>query len=185
MKLKLNSSVLNEFPVEERMHDHQLIGRLQCGSYDAPVGLLQPLIYKLESNLTTNRGRLIKAAEKTDNDDSSILYRVCRPQCIVQVSRKHLCTNKENVHEFNPQSTFWAYLILRVLYAISLGGAMVLFEGACLAVVIEVKGDLGLQRLFGLLGTMIFSPVSGALIDYFSAGQSTPDFRFVIQVGEL
>jgi hypothetical protein len=67
--------------------------------------------------------------------------------------------------------------LLRLFFAILFGGAKVLFEGACLAVVIQYKGDLGLQRMFGILGTMIFCPVSGALIDYFSINQDISDYR--------
>ena len=55
-----------------------------------------------------------------------------------------------------------------ILFGILLGMAIVLFEGACLADLIEYKGDLGLQRVFAIVSTMIFSPVSGALIHHFS-----------------
>jgi hypothetical protein len=60
---------------------------------------------------------------------------------------------------------------------IFLGGGMVLFEGAFLAVVTELKGDLGLQRVFGLIGLMVFSPIAGMLIDYSSIDLVTPDYR--------
>ena len=103
----------------------------------------------------------------------------CRAQCVAQVPRRYLCANDKDTIEFNPQLTFWSYLILRVLFAVILGGAMVLFEGACLAVVLEVHGDLGLQRLFGVVGLMIFSPVSGALIDHFSVDGQVADYRCV------
>ena len=69
-------------------------------------------------------------------------------------------------------------MLLRLLFGILLGGGMTLFEGACLAVVTEVKGDLGVQRIFGLIGLMIFAPVSGALIDHFSISSSITDFRY-------
>lgn len=63
------------------------------------------------------------------------------------------------------------------MFHTQVGGAMVILKGACLGLTIEVKGDYGLQRLFGLLGVMIFSPVSGALIDYYSQGLPVSDFR--------
>ena len=78
---------------------------------------------------------------------------------------------------FDPHLTFWVYILLRLMCGILMGGVVTLFEGACLAVVTEVKGDLGLQRIFGLCGLMILSPVTGVLIDHFSVGKSIPDFK--------
>lgn len=115
----------------------------------------------------------------SEEDETVITYRSCRPQCIVQTSRSKMCSNKAHEVEFDPQLTFWVYLLLRASFGLLLGGAMVLFEGASLAVVMQYKGDLGLQRAFGVIGLMIFSPVSGALIDYFSSGQDIPDYRSV------
>ena len=63
------------------------------------------------------------------------------------------------------------------MFGILIGGAATMFEGAVLAIVNKVKGDLGFQRIFGLCGLIIFSPVSGALIDHFSIDRSIPDYR--------
>jgi len=146
---RLNLTAENTFPIKELTYADQLITS-QCSSFDQSV-------------------------HKVTVDDTT--YRQCRSQCVFETKRSLLCTNEEHIDEFNPQTTFWAYLLLRVTFAILLGGTMVLFEGACLAVVIEVKGDLGLQRMFGIIGVMIFSPISGALIDYYSQGKPVPDFR--------
>ncbi len=167
--LKLNGSD-GTFLIERMDH-------LQCNTYDQPVKLVQPLVYVLKNNLRCDEGALGQWADGEEPTESRIVYRVCRPQCIAQTKRKLVCNDDENVIVFDPQLTFWVYLLLRVFFAILLGGAMVLFEGACVAVVIEYKGDLGLQRMFGILGTMIFSPVSGALIDHFSVDQNIPDYR--------
>ena len=58
-----------------------------------------------------------------------------------------------------------------------MAGSSTLFEGACLAVATEVKGDFGLQRIFGLIGVMIFAPISGAMVDFFSIDQLIADYR--------
>jgi len=163
--LRLNHTVANVFPVEQMMHNNRLISGLQCASFDQPVRLNPAIVYDVD--------RRVSGAE----DAAGVVYESCRSQCIVQTQRSALCANQHDTIEFNPQLTFWVYLVMRISYAILLSGVMVLFEGACLAVVIECKGDLGLQRMFGILGTMIFSPVSGALIDYYSQGQPTTDFR--------
>ena len=159
----------------------KIADNLQCSNYDQPVKLVEPLVYVLENNLRCDEGKLEKWAEGQEPMESRIVYRICRPQCIVQTPRKSICSEGENVISFDPQLTFWLYLMLRLFFAILLGGAMVLFEGACVAVVIEYKGDLGLQRMFGILGTMIFSPVSGALIDHFSVDKNIPDYRYKLK----
>lgn len=177
--LRLNNSD-GTFPVERMLLNgvQPLKNNVQCGAvYDQPVKLALPLEFISNSTLKCDQGKLSPLSSGEEITEKRIVYRTCRPQCIVQTQRKLLCSEDANIVEFDPQLTFWLYLLLRVFFAILLGGAMVLFEGACLAVVIEYKGDLGLQRMFGILGTMIFSPVSGALIDHFSIDKSIPDYR--------
>lgn len=151
----------------------------KCGaSYGGHVALNSSLVFHSIDSLNKERGVLRKRETMANlNDEEDVEYTECWSECIAQVKRSDWCVEDSWVVEYDPQLTFWLYLVLRVFYAILLGGSMVLFEGACLAVVIEYKGDLGLQRLFGIMGTMIFSPVSGALIDYFSVDRSVPDFR--------
>lgn len=66
-------------------------------------------------------------------------------------------------------------MLIRLLHRILAGGSMVLFEGACLAVIAKVKGDLGVQRIFGLIGLMSFSPLIGDMIEYFNL--NVADYR--------
>lgn len=60
------------------------------------------------------------------------------------------------------------------------GTAFAMFEGAVIAILREQKADYGLQRIYGSIGGMISSPLSGLLIDYASRGKGYADFRFVI-----
>ena len=153
---------------------------VQCHRYDQPVKLIRPIAFESNNSLKCDQGRLLTDLPPPELSGSERLsvYRICRPQCLVQADRRMVCGDDKVVVIFDPQLSFWLYLLLRILFAILLGGAMVLFEGACLAVVIEYKGDLGLQRMFGILGTMIFSPISGALIDHFSVDKDIPDYRY-------
>lgn len=57
------------------------------------------------------------------------------------------------------------------------GTAFAMFEGAVIAIVREQKADYGLQRVYGSIGGMISSPLSGLLIDYASRGKGYTDFR--------
>ena len=177
-QVQLKNLTENIFTVERLQQTAKVI---QCDTeYDRPVRLIQPLTFKLNNSLKSDQGVLsfgsIEAVETAENE---INYKICRPQCLVRAPRSDICSNKEHVVVFDPQLTFWLYMLLRLFFGILLGGGMTLFEGACLAVVTEVKGDLGVQRIFGLIGLMIFAPVSGALIDHFSIHTSITDFRYI------
>lgn len=59
------------------------------------------------------------------------------------------------------------------------GTTFAMFEGAVIAILREQEADYGLQRIYGLIGGMISSPLSGFLIDYVSKGKGYTDFRRV------
>ncbi|KAK4026589.1 hypothetical protein OUZ56_015594 [Daphnia magna] len=171
-----------DFPIERTLFNgvFPLSNGLECSnSYDQPIKLVQPLVFTLNGTLKLGDDGVLSPwnSPGENSNQDRVVYRTCRSQCVVQTNRKNLCSDVANVIVYDPQLTFWLYLLLRLFFAVLLGGYMVLFEGACLAVVIQYKGDLGLQRMFGILGTMIFCPVSGALIDYFSINQDIPDYR--------
>lgn len=64
------------------------------------------------------------------------------------------------------------------LFAGVIGGTtFAMFEGAVIAILREQKADYGLQRIYGSIGGMISSPLSGLLIDYASTGKEYTDFR--------
>jgi hypothetical protein len=177
-KVQLKVLTDNIFTVESLEQTENVI---ECDSeYDRPVRLIQPLTFKLNNSLKSDEGVLsFSSSMEAETAENEISYKICRPQCLVQTLRSDICANKEHVVVFDPQLTFWLYMLLRLFFGILLGGGMTLFEGACLAVVTQVKGDLGVQRIFGLIGLMIFAPVSGALIDHFSITTSITDFRYL------
>ena len=147
---------------------------IECDAdYDRPIRLIQPIAFKLNNSLKSDQGVLTIGNQQND----SIVYKICHPQCLVRVPRSDICANKEHVVVFDPQLTFWLYMFLRLVFQIFLNGSGNLFEGACLAIVTQIKGDLGVQRIFGLIGLMVFSPISGLLMDHFSIGRSIPDYR--------
>lgn len=70
-----------------------------------------------------------------------------------------------------------AHLQVRVFIGIIGGTAFAMFEGAVIAIVRDQRADYGLQRVYGSIGGMISSPLSGMLIDYASRGKGYTDFR--------
>ena len=154
---------------------------VQCDSeYDRPIRLIQPLTFKLNNSLKSDQGVLSAMSFDDDVIENLINYKICRPQCIVRAPRSDVCANKDHVVVFDPQLTFWLYTFLRIIFSIIGGGAATMFEGAALAIVTKVKGDLGFQRIFGLLGLVIFPPISGLMIDHFSIDRSIPDYRYTL-----
>ncbi|XP_026758900.2 uncharacterized protein LOC113518264 [Galleria mellonella] len=101
----------------------------------------------------------------------------CAAACATGVSRNKLCDNQQQQIELDPAFTFWVYLAVRVSIGIIGGTAFAMFEGAVIAIVREQKADYGLQRVYGSIGGMISSPLSGLLIDYASRGKGYTDFR--------
>ncbi|KAI9562762.1 hypothetical protein GHT06_010216 [Daphnia sinensis] len=110
-------------------------------------------------------------------NESEKSYQFCRPQCTVRISRSELCSNTAQEKVFNPQLTFWLYMLFRCIFDVFVVGSATLFEGAVLAMVYEVRGDYGFQKMFGLIGIAIFSPISGALIDHASLDENNQNFR--------
>lgn len=101
----------------------------------------------------------------------------CAAACVAVAPRKYMCDNKQQQIELDPAFTFWAYLAVRVFIGIIGGTAFAMFEGAVISIVREQKADYGLQRVYGSIGGMISSPLSGLLIDYASKGKGYTDFR--------
>ncbi|XP_075974013.1 uncharacterized protein LOC142975165 [Anticarsia gemmatalis] len=101
----------------------------------------------------------------------------CVAACAATTPRKGLCQNHQQRIELDPAFTFWTYLAVRVFIGIIGGTACAMFEGAVIAIVREQKADYGMQRVYGSIGGMISSPLSGLLIDYASRGKGYTDFR--------
>ena len=124
----------------------------QCGSYEEK----QELRYT-EVNSQDNQA-----------ENSGEFYQICLSQCIIRMNRTDLCSNLVREEIFNPQLTFWLYLILYFIHTVFGSGSAILFEGASLVLVNQVRGNFGFQKVFGFIGLALFSPISGVLIEYFS-----------------
>ncbi|XP_043801510.1 uncharacterized protein LOC122719615 isoform X2 [Apis laboriosa] len=101
----------------------------------------------------------------------------CSKRCIVTAPRSDMCSNTKMVIEYNVGMTFWLYFAIRVFIGVIGGTTFAMFEGAVIAILREQKADYGLQRIYGSIGGMISSPLSGLLIDYASTGKGYTDFR--------
>jgi hypothetical protein len=95
-------------------------------------------------------------------------YQMCQPQCVVQISRSDICFNKAREDVVN--SSVLDVLLLRLIFVVFMSGSATFLNGSSLVLINQVGGDYGFQKIFGFIGLATFSPISGALIDYFSEG---------------
>ncbi|XP_077298637.1 uncharacterized protein LOC143919921 [Arctopsyche grandis] len=114
---------------------------------------------------------------KGESISTTIQLDECTAKCLVTAPREQLCSNKNEEIDINVQLTFWSYLTGRVFLSIISSTGAVMFEGAVIALLREYGGDYGLQKLYGIVGAMISSPLSGILIDYISRDKDYKDFR--------
>ncbi|XP_011146297.1 uncharacterized protein LOC105187278 [Harpegnathos saltator] len=122
--------------------------------------------------------RLGDHSVRGDPQDKRVLStNECQKRCIVTVPRDAMCSNMSTEIEYNVSLTFWLYLVIRVFIGIIGGTTFAMFEGAVIAILREQEADYGLQRIYGSIGGMISSPLSGLLIDYASRDKGYTDFR--------
>lgn len=100
----------------------------------------------------------------------------CSLHCSALLPREHLCTNTKTVEVLDPMITFWCYLMVRVLNGLTLATSFTLFDGAAMAILKEHKGEYGLQRLYGNVGAIVVTPISGVLIDVVSDMSGSQDY---------
>ncbi|MPC09824.1 Major facilitator superfamily domain-containing protein 6 [Portunus trituberculatus] len=101
----------------------------------------------------------------------------CAIACSAAGARVDLCSNTVSVEVIDPMLTFWCYLLVRVLNGFTLAASFTLFDGAAMAILKEHSGDYGLQRLYGNLGAIFLTPISGLLIDRSSEENGDQDYR--------
>ncbi|XP_047510240.1 uncharacterized protein LOC125053078 [Pieris napi] len=101
----------------------------------------------------------------------------CYSACAMTIPRASLCENSQQQIDIDPSFTFWSYMALRVLIGIIGGTSFALFEGAVIAIIREQEADYGMQKVYGSVGGIISSPLSGLFIDYASRGKGYTDFR--------
>ncbi|XP_037782940.1 major facilitator superfamily domain-containing protein 6-like [Penaeus monodon] len=144
---------------------------------DANASLLEPLDWTCPG--PGEQGIPLDADTKSAYDVASttLASNDCRLRCVAEVRRVDLCSNDKTTQVLKPMVTFWCYLLVRVLNGLTLATSFTLFDGATMAVLKEHKGDYGLQRLYGNIGAIVITPLSGVLIDVFSEIRGSQDYR--------
>ncbi|KAJ8923738.1 hypothetical protein NQ315_010319 [Exocentrus adspersus] len=74
------------------------------------------------------------------------------------------------------EKTFWIYFVLRFIGSITMTAAVTIMDPIALAMIEKYGGDFGKERLFSSLGMALFSPITGALIDWNSRRVGYTDY---------
>ncbi|RXG56249.1 hypothetical protein Avbf_09910 [Armadillidium vulgare] len=92
----------------------------------------------------------------------------CHMKCHAFALTKDICKNKIHLEDKNPMVTMISYIFVRLINQFALDSSFTLFESAVIAILTENDGDIGLQRVFGNIGQLVMTPISGSIIDKFA-----------------
>nr|CAH0110425.1 unnamed protein product [Daphnia galeata] len=79
---------------------------------------------------------------------------------------------------------FWIYFILRILASGSLATSFSMLDATAITMVKKNDGDLGKQRLFGVIGQAVFGMVAGVLLDWTVELQGDPDYSLLFYIAD-
>ncbi|KAI9554090.1 hypothetical protein GHT06_019362 [Daphnia sinensis] len=79
---------------------------------------------------------------------------------------------------------FWMYFILRILASSSLATSFSMLDATAITMVKKNDGDLGKQRLFGVIGQAVFAMVAGILLDWTVELQGDPDYSILFYIAD-
>lgn len=71
---------------------------------------------------------------------------------------------------------FWVYFVIRFLGNMAMSAAVTIMDPIALSMIEKYGGDFGKERLFSSLGMAIFSPITGAFIDWSSKRLGHTDY---------
>lgn len=93
----------------------------------------------------------------------------CSIRCQVQVEGFRITPSSCQEVVGDPSLTFWSYLGARTLSDAAMLSAVALMEVAILTTIRDTDGLYGRSRISAAVGLLMFPPISGLLIDYFSS----------------
>ena len=94
----------------------------------------------------------------------------CQMRCSVSlVYPSYHCPENTTVSRIDStrhQRGFWFYLVCRIAATAFLGTSFTMLDASTICLIKKHKGDLGKQRVCGVIGSAIFAMGSGVLIDW-------------------
>nr|XP_053653742.1 major facilitator superfamily domain-containing protein 6-like [Cherax quadricarinatus] len=118
-------------------------------------------------------------------DDQVYQRLTCQSQCQVECQVKMAPTCDHPDEPSNGATTFWVYFAIRMTGSFFLSSAFTMTDATCLALLKQYGGELGIQRLFSVVGVSLGPLISGFLVDKFSSDAELPDFSPALYFGGI
>ncbi|XP_042231719.1 major facilitator superfamily domain-containing protein 6-like isoform X2 [Homarus americanus] len=107
----------------------------------------------------------------------------CPSQCSLecQVNGAPPCNHPDD--PTNSYKTFWLYFGIRMVGTFFMSSAFTMCDATTLALLKQHGGQLGIQRLYTLLGFSVGPLLAGFLVDKFSTNSAVPDYSSSLYLG--
>lgn len=96
---------------------------------------------------------------------SALMIQPLLPACSAKDDDSSLST-ADNYDYAKHNKGFWLYLFLRIMAMATLGTSFTMLDATTICLIKKYKGQLGRQRLFGVLGSAAFAMTTGILLDW-------------------
>jgi MFS_1 like family len=105
------------------------------------------------------------------NQSPSTLLCNCKIQCPVQINdgtfkEFKVATNTTESDRAKHVRGFWIYFAVRIFASMSLSTSLSMLDATAICMVKMYSGDLGKQRIFGVVGQAVMAMIAGILLDW-------------------
>ncbi|EFX74053.1 hypothetical protein DAPPUDRAFT_252370 [Daphnia pulex] len=112
---------------------------------------------------------------------SALMMQPLLPACSAKDDDSSLST-ADNYDYAKHNKGFWLYLFLRIMAMATLGTSFTMLDATTICLIKKYKGQLGRQRLFGVLGSAAFAMTTGILLDWAATLNNAFLFIFLIEL---
>lgn len=127
---------------------------------------------ELFSNLNPETTSSVSFTGKSSCDNVDFCQMKCRGQLSEQINFNHT----EKIVSGDRLITFALYTLFRVIGAMAVSSVMQLIDASTLLMSRQHHGDFGIQRTFGLFGSLLMPPLTGYLIEVASKATGRQDY---------
>lgn len=160
-------------------------------STDCETDLNRKICFQgLDNSSCFHADEVLKAWEDSPNQTSGKMLHFLYAQCPNKSAQFCVvnCTLTEpvsisclqRVETGNRQMTFWLYFVFRVIASIALAAIFPLMDAATIQMSELHHGNIGVQRMYSLIGMCVVSPFAGLLIDKMNMGYAPAFYLYDI-----
>jgi len=151
------------------------VGGAGCTPLRAGLVLDLKLVPVKDEKRATKANRCITGIDEMllANTSKAIQFQCkCSIQCPAMLLNDELQCSKSipEYDEAKHNRGFWMYLCLRIVATAALGTTFTMMDASAICLIKKHKGELGKQRLCGVVGSSIFGFLSGWMIEWLADG---------------